>query len=544
MDIDDSTDTGSLSALSDEDVAESLALIAETYGDSAVGETVLCDGFGVAVRVRHGELELADGLGPHRRTRRISRADRHVKRVIVPGEGYVTTEALTWCDHVGIALAVVDSDGKVLGANSPALFDHAGLRQSQAVAPLTSMGVELARFLIDRRLADQARIAKLMGNPVVSRHIEDQRLAVIDCDNVAALMATEAKAADEYWFSWVSAAEARFASKDARRVPDRWRHFQGRRSPLNEQQSNRHAVTPIGALLNYGFKLCEIEATILSLSCGLDPSMGVAHGLRQGRPSFALDIVEAGRGVVEETVWRLCQQRTFLKADFHEMATGQIRVLAPLSHEFSTNLMPVLRDTLAPVVERVAAMLASIARVDVRVPTSLTRSRHGKVPKSPPVRWKPRCRWCARPLPANQQTRTYCDACLPQARAQRNLATVGTKGRRRPQRRDYATDGDARRAERMAAIRAAEQAWERAHRGIRRPDPTEFAAIRDALAGLGLDVIAETIGVSKTAAGRIRRGQLVPHIRHWRLLADLAHVSLPEWSSREATSDHSEENGR
>jgi CRISPR-associated endonuclease Cas1 len=445
----------------------------------------------------------------------------------VLGEGYITTSALTWCERVNIALVVVDSDGEVLCANSPAVFDHPGLRQSQALAAFTSRGLEIARYLIDRRLADQTRIAKLMGDPVVSEHIDDQRLGLMDCNNVGALMATEARAADEYWSAWVSVGEARFATKDARRVSDRWRRFQGRRSPLNEQQSNRHAVTPIGALLNYGFKLCEIEATMLSLSFGLDPAMGIAHGLRQSRPSFALDVAEAGRGVVEETVWRLCQHRTFLKADFHEMPTGQIRVLAPLSHEFSTNLMPALRDTLAPVVERVAALLATIARVDVRVPTSLTRSRHRKVPKPASVRWTPRCRGCAKPLPPDLQTRTFCDACLPEARAQRNLAPVGTKGRRRPPRRDYGTAGDARRAETMASIRAAEQAWERANRGLRRPDPFEFAPIRDGLAGLRLDVIAAAIAVSRTAAGQIRSGKLVPHVRHWQPLAALA--GLVEW---------------
>jgi hypothetical protein len=56
----------------------------------------------------------------------------------------------------------------------------------------------------------------------------------------------------------------------------------------------------------------------------------------------------------------------------------------------------------------------------------------------------------------------------------------------------------------MAAIRAAEQEWERVHRGMVRPLPSEFAAIREALSGIPLQTITEAIGVSRTAAPKIR----------------------------------------
>jgi hypothetical protein len=42
------------------------------------------------------------------------------------------------------------------------------------------------------------------------------------------------------------------------------------------------------------------------------------------------------------------------------------------------------------------------------------------------------------------------------------------------------------------------------------------------LAGMPLAKIEAAIGVSRTAARKIRSGQLVPHVRHWEVLAELS----------------------
>ena len=60
------------------------------------------------------------------------------------------------------------------------------------------------------------------------------------------------------------------------------------------------------------------------------------------------------------------------------------------------------------------------------------------------------------------------------------------------------------------AVRAAEQEWEREHRGIARSLPPEFAPIRDAPLGVPLQRIIDSIEVSRTAASKIRSGKMVP----------------------------------
>ena len=106
---------------------------------------------------------------------------------------------------------------------------------------------------------------------------------------------------------------------------------------------------------------------------------------------------------------------------------------------------------------------------------------------------------------------------------ERGLSTVGrARQRKRPPRADYGRKQDNRRVESMAAVRAAEQEWERERRGMARPLPSEFAPIREGLSGIPLQRIMDAIEVSRTAASKMRSGKLVPHMRHWDALSQLA----------------------
>jgi CRISPR-associated endonuclease Cas1 len=508
------------------------------YGDRALGEVVIVDGYGVTVRVHRGCLELSDGVGEDRRLRTVSRGDagRSVKRIVVLGVGSITTDAARWCAEQGVPLVLAKPGGVepfMIGA--PALFDHGGLRRAQALAPFTPVAQKVVRWLLDLRLADQTRIAeRQLARGDAAKLINTLREALAVTDTVSEAMTVEARAADVYWEAWESV-EARFARRDLSRVPEHWRRFSGRNSPLSQQQSNRHAADVVNGLLNFGYWLGQSESITALLALGLDPSMGLAHATRQNRPAAALDLMEACRGTIEEIVLVLVRDRTFVKRDFVESASGQIRLTAPLSHELARVLSSLIRDTLAPVVEQMASMIGGASEVDrVTVPTPLSGTRRGKTSARRSTRFARHCHGCGQRLPESMQHRSYCDECLPEARKERDLSEVGTARRRtRPRRRDYATSSAELRAETMRGRVAEQQAWERENRGARRPDPSEFAPIREGLDGVLLDRIGQSIGVSRAAAGNIRKGRLVPHVRHWPSLAELAGVTLDgPWSDK------------
>jgi hypothetical protein len=60
--------------LTPEDVADSVAALTEAYARPDLAGVCVADGFGVRVVVERGALEVHDGVGPHRRSRRYDRA--------------------------------------------------------------------------------------------------------------------------------------------------------------------------------------------------------------------------------------------------------------------------------------------------------------------------------------------------------------------------------------------------------------------------------------------------------------------------------------
>jgi hypothetical protein len=111
------------------------------------------------------------------------------------------------------------------------------------------------------------------------------------------------------------------------------------------------------------------------------------------------------------------------------------------------------------------------------------------------------CVECGGPLTRPRHLR--CERCLEQA-----------PGQSREVRR--------RRGRAIAAAQADLALWRAEHLGEESPPSYAFALIRDRLAGSKLTEIMAATGLSKSMASQIRSGRVVPHVRHWPALADLA----------------------
>jgi CRISPR-associated protein Cas1 len=59
---------------------------------------------------------------------------------------------------------------------------------------------------------------------------------------------------------------------------------------------------PVNALLSFGYVLLASEASGLVAGTGLDPAIGVLHGLRSGRDSLALDLMEPYRAPIVDAL--------------------------------------------------------------------------------------------------------------------------------------------------------------------------------------------------------------------------------------------------
>lgn len=520
------------SALSSDDVAEAMAALAATYSrGTEVAGTCVADGFGLRIVVERGSLEVHDGVGPHRRTRRYDKATHGLSRLVVMNSsGIVSLDALRWCAGLGIGVVILGSDGTAQLASTPRAVDDARLRRAQALSGSGAVGLDIARWLLAAKLAGQAAL-------LATRFDDTGAAATITelCDGLGHVSSVEearqleASAAAIYFGSWAGRAECvpRFVARDAKRIPPHWLRYDGRRSVLASVNANRKAERPVNALLNYVFALLETEAVLACAAVGLDAGLGVVHADSRGRDSLALDLIEPLRPEAEGLVLDIIGSRTFRRSDFTETPEGHVRLMAPLTHELAATL-PRWRSAVAPVAEHLAHVLGAVIAGKFSPATPLTRSR------AKAAQAQLRARRLAASERATKQTthqRPVGEPVLPFYSCPDCAALVTNPRHVRCESCIAKDPAQARpiRASRGRAIAARKQAllaWEKAHPGVCY-DPELFA--RDILPRLRSVKLAEIMaaaGISKGYASEVRSGTYTPHISTWSALAALVGVEI------------------
>jgi hypothetical protein len=239
--------------------------------------------------------------------------------------------------------------------------------------------------------------------------------------------------------------------------------------------------------------------------------------------------MEAVRPSVDGYLLQLISDRTFRASDFYETRKGVCRLLAPLTHELAATA-PVWGEALAPIAERVATMLTKApgARID-RLATPLTnanrhagreqmRRRPASVKKPPQVKPDRRCHRCGGELP--HPRRVYCDECLPHFQREQ-LERAGAP-RSAVEILRARTGGDATHGGEAATKRGAATAnrkrdlrdWELEHGKL--VDLSAFEReILPQIRDVPLSRLVRATGLSLRYCSLIRRGEKVPHPRHW-----------------------------
>jgi CRISPR-associated protein Cas1 len=508
-----------------------MAGIVTTYRRPDCAGVCVADGFGVKVTVDRGALQVHDGIGSHRRTRRYDRATHGLRRVvIVQPEGFVTFEALRWCSSLSVGVLVLDADGTPTLASTPRVTDDARLRRVQATAPHEPIGLGVARYLLSSKVAGQARLVLgRFGDEETASTIGELAQAIEGMETIEEARQLEASAAALYFGTWAGRAEAAptFAAKERGRIPAHWSSFEGRRSVLASSSANRKAERPVNALLNYVFALLEAEAVLACAAVGLDPGLGIVHNDARGRQSMALDLLEPVRPEADGFVFDMLEARTFRKAEFTETADGHVRLRAPLTHELAET-MPRWARSLAPVAEKVAHMLghamegkytpatpltsAKLRRAQVIVKARktkaagrATRDATKQRPAAPATLPLYSCPDCGGPV--TNPRHVLCEAC--QVGAGHTVAVRQTRGRAI--------------AARKRALKERSAAF-----GVD-VDPAIYRErIWPKLGAVKLADIMEATGYSKGHCSTIRAGTWTPHVSTWPMLANLVGVELGE----------------
>ncbi len=232
--------------------------------------------------------------------------------VAVFGNVQVTTQALSEMLERRVPLALFTRNGRLKGRLLPAASGNVFVRLAQyRAAEDERRALELARASVAAKLLNCAALIQDYRAHYPSGTLAGacEQLQVLASRAVVAASASEL-------LGYEGAGGAAYFEV----FPSLIRcglDFPGRR---------RHPPTdPVNALLSLGYTMLGNELHAVAEGIGLDPYLGFLHRPDYGRPSLALDLLEAFRPSIDRLTLRIVNERILTEEDFAR------RVLGPLA---------------------------------------------------------------------------------------------------------------------------------------------------------------------------------------------------------------------
>ncbi len=229
-----------------------------------------------------------------------------IARVLVFGNAQVTTQALALLFSVGASVSFFSSTGRYRGQLVSPESGNVFVRLAQHRRHSDpTFRLDLAKQLVTEKLrAGRRLVARYAQNhsdaapllePTVGRL--DYALTQIDgITEVDALLGLEGSSAASYFQALGHMIRPPFAFARRSQHP-------GRDAP--------------NALLNLGYTLLSVEIAGRLEASGFDPRIGYYHGIRYGRQSLALDLLESHRvDVIDRMLLSVLNRRMFTPEDF------------------------------------------------------------------------------------------------------------------------------------------------------------------------------------------------------------------------------------
>jgi CRISPR-associated endonuclease Cas1 len=305
---------------------------------------ILC-GHGVSLRVEQGTLVIRDGFTHYPQEQAAHRffpgsRDIPTRILLLDGSGTLSFDVLSWLGEQGVALARVKWTGEVAAVASGTGFakDPEKLRWQHETRADEAKRIEFSSDLIRRKLLraietlrdslpeSRARTVAMDKLRVTCERLSRERFAAINDIRIL-----EGECAARYFDAW-QGLQMEWTGTARSPVPDEWRGFTSRSSLANgTKPQNRCASHPLNAMLNYAYAVTLAQLQLEAIAGGYDPTIGIMHQARRGKPSFALDMIEPQRPAVDEALLQFIRARSFKRADFVIRPDGACRLSPQLA---------------------------------------------------------------------------------------------------------------------------------------------------------------------------------------------------------------------
>lgn len=301
-------------------------------------------GLNISIRVEKRTLIIREGTTHHPQAVREHQffkgsMDLPLRIVLIDGSGSITLDAIDWLTDQNVALIRIKFDGSNTIVMSPTGYaaDPKKVAWQNATRSDAKAKLKFATDLTVRKLVASLETLQEFVPPSNLRdrayETTSQALEFIKAGNATSslhLLGQEGKAAAAYWGAWTKI-DMKWRTSKRYPIPDSWRTFVSRSAAQSFAKArNRNADHPINAMLNYAYTVLMGQMKIRAIAEGYDPFIGVLHDQRERNkeltPSFALDLMEPHRPIVDRVVLKLIREETFSGADFDLQSDGVVRV--------------------------------------------------------------------------------------------------------------------------------------------------------------------------------------------------------------------------
>lgn len=322
---------------------------------------LILTGHGLSIRVDKSCLLIRDGnthYPDEKRELRYFRGSLDIppRIVLVDGSGNISIDAIDWMAEQSISLIRISYDGSNASILSPNGFaadpkrvawqwetrDNPKLQLAYAIQ-ITREKLETSLETLQSHLPPSAYQAAAISSAETAL----ANLRTRKAKSLSDLLGIEGPTAKAYWRAW-QGIEIRWKARSRYPIPDSWRSYTSRISQNDKKWRNRNATHPINAMLNYAYAVLMADMRIKAIADGYDPMLGILHDQRdKGKDrtaSFALDLMEPLRPVVDRAVLKLVRAETFSGADFVLQGDGVCRLNGELSRVIAQAAQAVASD--------------------------------------------------------------------------------------------------------------------------------------------------------------------------------------------------------
>lgn len=303
---------------------------------------ILC-GHGISLRVENGSLIIRDGFTHYpqqQATHRFFPGSRDIPEriLLLDGSGTLSFDVLSWLAEQGVALARVKWTGEVATVASGTGFasDRDKVQWQRDTLANEEKRIAFAADMIRTKLV--ASIATLQSCFSRSARLDDaialhrvgaDRLAGETFKDMNDIRAIEGQCAAKYFALWQDLA---LEWKGRKPIPDDWRGYSLRSSVANVvTPQNRNASHPVNAMLNYAYAVKLAQMQIQAIADGYDPTIGIMHHGRRGKPAYIFDLIEPERPKVDARILAFITSQSFSGADFIIRSDGVCRLSPQLA---------------------------------------------------------------------------------------------------------------------------------------------------------------------------------------------------------------------